>query len=710
MDNFRSLEDKINGFISSTHGTGKIADFWTIYEGNRNEWRPKHILTDELYLKWDTIQDDDNYNLEVSIAFSKPLEKEPDPNKMGGEARLRAYRKKLEERDELLMDRESHFQDFISHYGEIISSLVSIEDSFGCEVSISGKGLKDLVVNYQFVFEVSEIEEISTFDEVESEFPDIGLEILPPDENAIVVAVIDSGIMEGHKFIAPSIKQENSQSYVDSDSSTADLVKGGGHGTKVAGGILFPNGLSGLTSSYQLPCYIRNLRILDMDNGLGSRYPASLMKKIVENNQDCSIFNLSVNSRTPHHTKHMSTWAAMIDKLSYEEDVLFLISVGNVSLLDIKYYLSNDISYPQYLENNSCRLANPSQSSFSLAVGSVNHADYEDEFWTSLGENGDVSPFSRIGTGIWGEIKPDIVEYGGGLIVSNDNLYNLREHESLSPELVRSTLHGGGGIGKDSVGTSFSTPKVAYVAAILKQLYPDEGSNLIRALIAQGARLPNSHFQNPTKKSIQYFGYGIPSLVRVTKNTENRITFYNTSFIKAEEGHIYSLKIPEELRGQGDEYEFLIEITLAYSAQIRRTRRKTKSYLSSWLDWSSAKIGESYEDFKNYALKEIDDENTDYNREDRKGLRHFNWKIKSRSDHGSVTDINRTNSTLQKDWATIKSFELPEEISFAVRGHKGWDKNKEEVQYALAISIEVLGADVPIYESIRIENEIEIEV
>jgi hypothetical protein len=240
-------------------------------------------------------------------------------------------------------------------------------------------------------------------------------------------------------------------------------------------------------------------------------------------------------------------------------------------------------------------------------------------------------------------------------------------------------------------------------------LYPDENINLIRALIAQGARLPDDFFLNPTKISVQRFGYGLPLLDRVTKNTDHRITFYNTGKIQAEEGHIYSLKIPEGLRSPGDEYSIVIEVSLAYSAQVRRTRQKTKSYLSTWLDWTTSKIGESFDDFKDYALREPEEEKPNYDRNYRNDLKNLNWKIRSRSD-GAVHDINRSNSTLQKDWTIIKSYELPEEISFAVRGHKGWNKNKMEVPYALTVSIEILGTDIPIYESIRIENEIEIEV
>jgi hypothetical protein len=709
-DNLHTLEEKIKGFINSEHGTARIADFWQIIDGNREDWKPKHILSENLYSRWNEIIDDELYRVEVSVAFAKPMGKEPDPEKTHGyQKRLQKYRDKQIARDNILSERQSHFEAFITHYGKILSSFVELEDSFACEVEICGKGLKDLVVNYQFVFEISEIDEISAIEGSESNLEDFELELLPPDDDSVEIGVIDSGIMENHKFIAPAIKSENSRSYTDVF-STADHVRGGGHGTKVAGAILYPKGVTGIESPYKLPCYIRNLRILNENNVLQNNYPADLTQRIIDDNEDCKIFNLSVTTNAPYRTRHMSSWAAIIDKLTFEKDILFLISAGNIRFSLINEYISNGLNYPDYLKERRCRLANPSQSSFSLTVGSINHSSFNDEFWDSLGGENDISAFSRIGTGIWNSIKPDVVEYGGGVIISNNGMFLIKVHEDTSPELIRSTLYGGSAIGKDSVGTSFSTPKVTNIAAILKRLYPDENINLIRALIAQGARLPGGFFFNPTKTSIQLFGYGLPVLERVTKNNDYRITFYNSGEIKAEEGHLYSLKIPEELRGPGDEYDILLEVTLAYSAQVRRTRQKTKSYLSTWLDWTTSKIGESFNDFKEYALKDPAEDEPNYDKEFRNGLSGFRWKITNRGDHGSVHDVIRTNSTLQKDWTILKSFELPEEISFAIRGHKGWDKNKMEVPYALTVSIEILGIDIPIYELIRIENELEIEV
>jgi hypothetical protein len=513
--------------------------------------------------------------------------------------------------------------------------------------------------------------------------------------------------MENHKFITPAISEE-SKSYVEGDSSTADYVKGGGHGTKVAGAILYPKGITNLESPYKLPCFIRNLRVLNKDNNLQHKYPASLMQVIVDENSDCKLFNLSITSSTQYRIKHMSSWAAIIDKLTYENDILFLISAGNISFGDIQVFIKNGKEYPEYLEEKFCRLANPSQSLFGLSVGSLNISAFEDENWISLGDENDVSAFSRIGTGIWDTIKPDVVEYGGGLVISKNGGTRINQNSVTSPELLRSTFHGGSALGKDSVGTSYATPKVAHISAILKQIYPEEGTNLIRAFIVQGARMPKDYFNNPTKTSIQYFGYGLPSLDRVVRNTDYRVTFYNTGNIKAEEGHLYSLKIPESIRGQGDEFDILMEVTLSFSAQVRRTRQKTKSYLSTWLDWTSSRLDESFENFSQRILV-FENNSSDSGENEDESSQVIKWKIRERSNWGDVKEINRNNSSLQKDWTIIRSFELPEELSFAIRGHRGWDKNKMEIPYAITVSLEILGADIPIYEDLRIENEIGIE-
>ena len=59
------------------------------------------------------------------------------------------------------------------------------------------------------------------------------------------------------------------------------------------------------------------------------------------------------------------------------------------------------------------------------------------------------------------------------------------------PALVRSTMFPPGpAYDRDEVGTSFSAPKVARIAAKLHHLLPQEPALLYRALIVQSARWP----------------------------------------------------------------------------------------------------------------------------------------------------------------------------------------------------------------------------
>jgi hypothetical protein len=710
VDKLRSLENKINGFITQNYGSAVIADLWQIIDGRREEWKPRHVLSDTLLERWAEIREEDTYHVEVGVAFDNPMRPEPDRTKRGGETRYLKYQRALVDRDDKLMQRETHFEDFINFYGHRISDIVHLNDSFGCEVEISGKGLKDLVYNYPYVFEVNELDEIGGIIGGEGNLQEEDLEIVPPAQGAPIIGVIDSGFMEGHRYLQPATDHENAKSYLNGDPSTVDQVRQGGHGTRVGGAILYPLGISKYQSPYQLVCFLRNLRILDGNNHITHRSPAVIIKRIVDDNPECSIFNLSVGSTRPFRKKHISLWAACLDQEMHDKNKLFIISAGNILRDVVRHYIRNGNPYPRFLQERYCAIANPGQSCFSLTVGSVNHTSINDPQWMSLGEEREVSAFSRIGPGIWNTIKPDVVEFGGGLVISTNDAQIVKTMEATSPELLRSTLDGGPAIGYDAVGTSFSAPKVTHIAAHLQALYPAENVNLIRALIIQGARLPDGFFLEPTTEIFNHLGYGIPSLSRVTRNTDHRATFYNTGHIAAEEGHLFSLKIPATLRNPGDEYDILIEVTLAFTGGIRRTRQKVKSYLGTWLTWDSAKLDEQIDSFREYALKKIEDRETMYDSERRKQMRSIPWKLGTRTDTGEVEEYRRGNNTVQKDWAVVKSYDLREEIGFVVSGHKGWDRNREPIPYAFVVSLEILGNNIPIYELLRLENELEQEV
>ena len=265
----------------------------------------------------------------------------------------------------------------------------------------------------------------------------------------------------------------------------------------------------------------------------------------------------------------------------------------------------------------------------------------------------------------------------------------------------------------DNIGTSFATPKVTHIAACLEAEFPDENCLLYRALIVQSARLPEWTKQSDVNlfHAIRTIGYGIPDLERAIRNTDNRITLITQGDrkIKAGQAQIFQVQLPAELISQGEDIEILVEITLSYKAQPRRTRRNRRRYLSTWLDWDCSKRGEEPDAFLNRILKEYDaPEDAD------KGEGIFTWTLGKQKNHKTIKEISRSAGTLQKDWTIVKSYELREAFCIAVVGHEGWNNDPDaSVPYSLVVSFEAINANVPVYlpmvqAQVEIEEKVEV--
>jgi hypothetical protein len=501
-------------------------------------------------------------------------------------------------------------------------------ECFDIRIKAYGKILKDLVLNFPYIFEISEPDG-TCCEIIEENFniEELDFNILPPDSNSPVVCVIDSGIQEGHKYIEPSIINDASKSFID-ESSVHDEYQPSGHGTRVTGRILYPNGFN-IQDNYKLPCWICNAKVLDKNNCLPeNKHPSNLVKSVVNENIDkVKIFNQSINSLSPCRKKHMSSWATEIDLLSYKNDILFIQSAGNIHketssaipYSGIKNYLHQGKTYPEYLyEETSSRIANPAQSMFALTVGSIASGEFIDEITGEKSiESIDMpSSFSRSGFGMWGCIKPDVVEYGGGYVKTLDN--NLKTKEATSIELLR-TSPPGPAYSKDDVGTSYSTPKVSYIASEIQKMFSEQSALFCRALIAHSAQWPiwaNNLPNNEKINALKTIGYGIPNLEYALQNNDYKVTFvteHNTEIIP-KQAHIYYIPIPESLRSAGEDKDIKITVTLAYTAKPRRTRMKKRGYLSSWLEWDTCKPDEDLDNFQNRIFVTEEDAN-DYKNE-----------------------------------------------------------------------------------------------
>ncbi|MFD2968707.1 S8 family peptidase [Sphingobacterium bambusae] len=728
IDGFKSLRDKIKSF-ESEQGALNTAMLWDIVLGDK--WRVGHILSDELQNKWGEISDHDCIIVNISIACYLKCPEFSGRKLDESDGRYEKRRAKWEEKesqyyiklDELASSRQDEIERFLvdGHGAEILSGYISEEDSFGFKVQLSGIALKDFVLNYPYVFEVVEDLVIDSLPVVEMKNHSLEVDLLPPDKDAPKICIIDSGIAEGHHLLRPAILSARSRSFIPGLNTTdvADEVPNGGHGTRVAGSIVFGREVP-TDGKYKAPCQILNARVLNKNNALVPElFPPELMEDVCLHYADAQVFNLSINNSVPCRTARMSQWAASLDRISNESEHIFVVSAGNIRSENthvanpgIKNHLLAGKKYPTFLLEPSCRIADPAQSLFSITVGSVCVDEFEDEDHKSFGSKHHVSSFSRSGVGLWDSIKPELVEYGGDWVAEKKGP-NLIFKSATCPQTVISK---GPGVARDAVGTSFAAPKVSHILAKLIAQFPDQVSLFHKALLLQSARLPEHVGNLPTLDEVRHYGYGIPDVDRAVENSVKRITFTSSGKISSGEANLYTVTIPEELRRQGEDYEILIEVSLCYTANNRRTRRRIKSYLSSWLSWQSALLGQTFDVFKQQVLKNLTSKSEIDDPDIIDSPKSIPWVIGDRSNSGTVKGLNRQSSANQKDWALVRSYHLSSEISFAIVGHKGWEKDPEEsVPYAFIVSFEVLNAEIPIYHlmskiNVQVESESEVSL
>lgn len=732
LEEFLRLAD---GFATELSRSATIASIYRLDDDEDQTARLQRILSEGLFAVWPTMDSETSFIVDIGVVCVGKIEI-PDQKKKGkrdtdqtwavkqrewNEQRLNAY----QVWDDLKDQRESEVINIVHNYdGEILSiidgeafDVARLPDSFTMRIRVEARGLRDLVLNYPFIFEVCEPDDIELPQHKENlsdeDYPRAELNAPAPTDPT--VCVIDSGIQEAHLLLEPAVDSDTSHSYLPNNPSVADEETAGGHGTRVAGAVLFGEEIP-KSGTFDPNCWVQNARVLDASGHIPeSLFPPALLEAIVERfhkgARATRIFNQSINSVSPCRTRRMSAWAAAIDMMCFQNDILLIQSAGNVMQSNhhpanpgLQEHVNAGRQYPNFLMERSFRIANPGQSFQAITVGSVSYAAFDSELWKSFSRTfGSVSSFSRCGFGIWGVTKPDVVEFGGDCLISSSNdVSNPTLGKDCYPELIRSTLHGGPLYDRDTVGTSFATPKVTKVAAALQRVLPNEPCLLYRALIIQSARWPEWAYDiddaDEKCKVMRMFGFGIPSLERATENTEYRSTVITQGEqrIHPKEAKIFQIPIPIEMRQPGDDFDVQIEVTLSYVAQPRRTRRHRRRYLSTWLDWKTSNLGEPIGNFRRRALKD-----TEKSLKEEKGT-SIPWAIMDKRNHG-ILGVGRSSGTVQKDWAVVKSNQLPEDFCVAVLAHGGWSNDPEtEAKFALAVSFEAVNEDLKIHEHLEV--------
>ncbi|AEA01082.1 hypothetical protein HMPREF9243_0883 [Aerococcus sp. Group 1] len=238
------------------------------------------------------------------------------------------------------------------------------------------------------------------------------------------------------------------------------------------------------------------------------------IKEIVKANKDIKVWNLSLGSAMEINPNFISPEAAVLDKIQFENDVVFIVAGTNRS------------------KTSSVRkIGAPADSINSLVVNSV---DFEGKS-TSYAREGGVLSFYN---------KPDISYYGG-----DTNNY-LKTCGPLGESLVS--------------GTSFAAPwiarKMSYLIDVLGL-----SRELAKALIIDSATGWTNSEQDP-----KLYGYGVVPIQidKIVNSANDEIKFMISGVSEMYDTYSYNIPIPEKEGKQ----PFVSKATLCYFPNCSRNQ------------------------------------------------------------------------------------------------------------------------------------------
>jgi serine protease AprX len=248
------------------------------------------------------------------------------------------------------------------------------------------------------------------------------------------------------------------------------------------------------------------------------------IREIVESNRDIKVWNLSLGSALEINENFISPEAALLDKIQYENDVIFVIAGTNKP------------------DNPRIRkIGAPADSINSLVVNSVTF-------------NNEPASYSREGEVLSFYNKPDVSYYGGD---------NDRRIKVCSPAGIMQVM-----------GTSFAAPwitrKLAYLIEVLGFT-----RELAKALIIDSAA-----GWEDREHGAQLIGFGVVpvKIENIVMTPEDEIKFMINGESDQFETYTYNIPIPEDK----DKQPFISKATLCYFPTC--TRNQGVDYTNTEMD------------------------------------------------------------------------------------------------------------------------------
>lgn len=268
------------------------------------------------------------------------------------------------------------------------------------------------------------------------------------------------------------------------------------------------------------------------------------------------------------------------DGLARDLDVVVIVSSGNRQPRDGDALEEAVTGYPDYLLEPENHFFEPAGAMNIITVGSIAHGEGFDDRFTRearvqpITKEREPSPFSRVGPGIGGATKPDLVDVGG-TVIFDPTVGRLRGGEDLPSAGVLSLHH----LFLDRLfaaasGTSYAAPRVAFSAAQILSRFPAASANLIRALLIGSAEIPEPTVDCMSLLDAEALravaGHGLIDLERAVFSDDARVVLYAEDELPVDYFGVYRLPIPEPFQTEPGKRS--IRVTLAYDPPVRHTR------------------------------------------------------------------------------------------------------------------------------------------
>jgi hypothetical protein len=514
----------------------------------------------------------------------------------------------------------------------------------------------------QMVFETPEdIEQLKKLPNVEEN------DELPTDGHP-VIALFDGLPLANHSLLENRLQIDDPDGFSSNYTGNQRF-----HGTAMASLIIHGDLDNEKKSILKRPLYVRPIMKLDTQLYQGECLPddvlpidlvhrAVLRMKVGDADNppvapEVKIINFSIGDAFRPFLNNMSSWAKLLDWLSYQYDILFVISAGNFSddialeIPDDEFdNLSDDEVQKLALEeivrtNFNRKILAPAESINSITVGAA-HFDFSKpnnlyQRKNLIKSSSLLSPISRIGFGFRRSIKPEIITSGGRKLFRKSPIQNLPGKTVLKLESIpfnvnppgnRSAFPGSPGqINKSGYlcGTSNAAALTSRLAAQLydvlisinnsgdKSIPSDFLTVIIKSLLVHSASwskssdfllqlikdLPGSAANTSKKNVLPYLGYGGIDPERILYCTEKRVTIIGFGKLYDGQAHLYRFPLPPSLtKGRIDKK---LTITLAYNSPLNfktRQYRKAQLFFDNLKHNNHLELDRSYYDFRTTQL------------------------------------------------------------------------------------------------------------